>query len=459
MPRIGPPNSGAFATVSFPMSLQPSRSPAGGLQIAPFKFDVTPPLGHSCCGGFIKSAEVIDDALEAVGVVLLGAGQPIVLCVVDWTGILNEAHAVWRTALAEAAGTTPDRVALHCVHQHNAPFVCFEAGRMVAAQGDLPPVVDLDFFRRCVEQARAAVAQALLRPRAVTHVGWGQGKVEGVASNRRVYRDANGQIIAMRGSACRDPKMIELPEGLIDPFCKTVAFFDQDRKVASLHYYTTHPMSYYADGRVSSDFAGLARKQRQQEEPDCLHLYFTGCAGNIAAGKYNDGSAPRRPILTKRIHDGMVASEAGLTRVPIGSPEWKTTTVLPRPRESLNAAALAQMVATKTCSALDRNRAAFWLAWLHRLEQRVPLTLSALHLGPVKLLHLPGEPFIEFQLRAQAMQPQDFVCTAAYGDGGPWYIPVKEEWAGGGYEVSAALCDPSFDDQLTAAMQELLASH
>ncbi|MCX7269951.1 MAG: hypothetical protein NT095_05555, partial [Burkholderiales bacterium] len=73
----------------------------------------------------------------AIGVVLLGAGKPIVLCAVDWTGILNEAHVAWRTAIAEAAGTTPDRVAVHCVHQHNAPFACLEAAKLVAAQTDL----------------------------------------------------------------------------------------------------------------------------------------------------------------------------------------------------------------------------------------------------------------------------------------------------------------------------------
>ena len=277
------------------MSQHSSSSPAGGLRIAPFRFEVTPPLGHACCGGFVKSVEVIDDALEAVGVVLLGAGRPIVLCVVDWTGILNEAHATWQAALAAAAGTTPDRVALHCVHQHNAPFACFEAERLVSAHADLPHVLDLAFFQRCVERSRVAIAQSMQRTQAVTHVGWGQARVEQVASNRRVYRDASGQVLAMRGSGCKDPRLIELPEGLIDPFCKTVVFLDGTRKVAALHYYTTHPMSYYGDGRVSSDFAGLARKQRQRDEPDCLHLYFTGCAGNIAAGKYNDASAALRP--------------------------------------------------------------------------------------------------------------------------------------------------------------------
>ncbi len=49
-----------------------------------------------------------------------------------------------------------------------------------------------------------------------------------------------------------------------------------------------------------------------------------------------------------------------------------------------------------------------------------------------------------------------FVATAAYGDGGPWYIPVKEEYPNGGYEVSVAFSDPSIDDVLTEGMRALL---
>lgn len=97
------------------------------LQLASFRFDVTPPLGHSLCGGWIKPVVGVDDPLEAVGIVLLGSGKPVVLCAVDWTGLANEAHVQWREALAEAAGTTADRVAVQCVHQHNAPFACLEA--------------------------------------------------------------------------------------------------------------------------------------------------------------------------------------------------------------------------------------------------------------------------------------------------------------------------------------------
>src|SRR5436309_10700582 len=37
------------------------------LHLAPFRFDVTPPMGHSLCGGWIKPAEAVDDPLFALG--------------------------------------------------------------------------------------------------------------------------------------------------------------------------------------------------------------------------------------------------------------------------------------------------------------------------------------------------------------------------------------------------------
>lgn len=431
---------------------------ATDLRIATFKFDVTPPIGHSCCGGWIKPIEVIDDALEAIGIVLLGSGAPIVLCAVDWTGLLNDAHLQWRSALAEAAGTTVDRVAVQCVHQHNAPMACLEAERLVAAEGDLPHILQTDFFKRCLDAGREAVGKAINRSRPISHIGSGQAKVVGVASNRRVKRDHDGKVLAMRGSSCKDPALIDMDEGLIDPYCKTVAFFDGDSKVASLHYYATHPMSYYADGRCTSDFAGLARKQRQQDEPDCQHIYFTGCAGNVAAGKYNDGSPAARIALTKRLYDGIVASEAQLRRTELKGRQlqWKTADLLPPPRSSFVAQSLAEQISNKSDTVVNRNRASYILSWLKRCERRVPIGLSSLHLADVKLLHLPAEMFVEYQLKAQRLQPDHCVCTAAYGDGGPWYIPVKEEYSKGGYEVSVAFCDPEIDELISNGIQELL---
>ena len=441
-----------------PLLADAANSSTSSLAIAPFQFDVTPPKGHSCCGGWIKPVIDVTDPLEAIGFVLLGAGKPIVVCAVDWTGLLNEAHLNWRKALAEAAGTTPDRVAVQCVHQHNAPFACLEAERIVLAEGDLPHIVELDFYNRCLDRGRKAVEQALKQARPVSHVATGQSRVEKVASNRRVLRNAEGRIVKMRGSSCRDPELIALPEGTIDPFLKTVAFYDGKHRVVALHYYATHPMSYYADGLVTSDFAGLARKQRQQDAPECRHIYFTGCAGNISAGKYNDGSKGRRPVLTRRVYEGIVGSEKDLDPQPIGSVQWKTVDLLPPARSTMSAEALAAQIGNSNNSVVNRNRPSYRLAWLRRLEQKQPIVLSSLAVDDVSLLHLPSECFVQYQLRAQEIGQGRFVATAAYGDGGPWYIPVKEEYPAGGYEVSVAFCEPEVDGLLTAGIRQLLAT-
>jgi hypothetical protein len=446
----------AVLSLAYPEQFGEAASvPPGALKIAPFRFDVTPPMGHSCCGGWIKPIEAVDDTQEAIGYVLLGAGAPIVICAVDWTGILNQAHLDWRTAMAEAAGTTPERVAVHCVHQHNAPFACLDAEAIVAAQGDLPHIVDVAFFKDCLDRGRKAIAEALLKAVPVTHAGHGQAKVMEVASNRRVYTDETGRILGMRGSSCTDPKLRDMPEGLIDPFLKTVTFYNGDTKIVSCHYYATHPMSYYGDGRVTSDFTGLARKQRQQEEPETTHIYFTGCAGNISAGKYNDGSKAMRPILTKRIYDGIVASEQEIQKQPVTAAEWRTREILPTPRSNLNAKQLEEMIGNKANPVVGRNRPAYELAWLQRVEKKMPIVLSSLRINDITLLHLPSESFIEYQLRAQENAPDRFVATAAYGDGGPWYLPTKEAYPNGGYEVSVAFCEPSVDDLLSSGIREL----
>ena len=54
------------------------------------------------------------------------------------------------------------------------------------------------------------------------------------------------------------------------------------------------------------------------------------------------------------------------------------------------------------------------------------------------------------------LQPDRFVATAAYGDGGPWYIPVKEAYPQGGYEVSVANCAEDVDAQMSEGMQKIL---
>ncbi|MEP0343470.1 MAG: hypothetical protein ABJE27_01760, partial [Rhodopirellula bahusiensis] len=99
------------------------------IRLAKFDVDATPPVGSMMAYDRVKRVEEM--TLRARGIVLLGAGQPIVLCAVDWIGIGNEGHDQFRSRLAKAAGTIPERVAVHTLHQHDAPRCDFSAEQLV----------------------------------------------------------------------------------------------------------------------------------------------------------------------------------------------------------------------------------------------------------------------------------------------------------------------------------------
>ena len=80
-----------------------------------------------------------------------------------------------------------------------------------------------------------------------------------------------------------------------------------------------------------------------------------------------------------------------------------------------------------------------------------------LAIGPVRLLHLPGECAIEFQLFAQQLVPDAFVAVAAYGDLGPGYICTEKSFSEGGYEPSASRGGPQSERVLKEAIRQLLA--
>ena len=97
-----------------------SAKPAG-LRLATFDIDATPPVGSFMA--YDPVTNKWDLGLRARGIVLLGAGEPIVLCALDWIGIANESHDAFRAALARAAGTVPGRV---------SPCHCFRASQRSA---------------------------------------------------------------------------------------------------------------------------------------------------------------------------------------------------------------------------------------------------------------------------------------------------------------------------------------
>jgi len=89
-------------------------------EVAAFSVDVTPPLGEPLLAGLYEPARKIDDPLYAKGLVLVGPDKPIVIVAVDFCEIRTTSYQRWRNVIAGAVNSTPDRVLVTSLHQHEA---------------------------------------------------------------------------------------------------------------------------------------------------------------------------------------------------------------------------------------------------------------------------------------------------------------------------------------------------
>jgi hypothetical protein len=82
---------------------------------------------------------------------------------------------------------------------------------------------------------------------------------------------------------------------------------------------------------------------------------------------------------------------------------------------------------------------------------------SCLHIARDRILFLPGEMFIEYQLAAKKMFPGKNMLVAGYGNYEPGYVGTKKAYAQGGYETSAASqVGPGAEEIIMKAMRALL---
>lgn len=436
----------------FPVYSQESKSSELGL--ATFDVDATPPVGSYLAYG--RVINTWDMGLRARGIVLLGSGKPIVLCSIDWIGVSNESQDEFKRVMAEAAGTIPERVAVHTVHQHDAPICDFSAEKYLKEAGLDPLSFESTFTRKVMLQIGEAIEASLKKAKPFDQIGLGEAPVYMVASNRRI-KGPDGKIRATRYTTCKDSALRAEPEGLIDPMVSLVSFWYKDQPLAVLSYYAVHPQSYYQTGFPNPDFPGIARFYRQLELPDALHVHFNGAGGNLGAGKYNDGSHENRGILARRLADGMKRAwdSTKLEDIEPDDISWSVEQVaLPPAQEAKN---LEAELKTKANDPVFVSNNISKAIWLKRCSDGKKTDINCLSLGSARILLLPGELFVEYQLAAKAERPDLFVAMAAYGEYGPGYICTDIAYQEGGYEAGdASGVSPGSEKVILAAIKNLL---
>jgi hypothetical protein len=426
-----------------------------GLRLATFDVDATPPMDSRLLPYNLNTMiNTWDMGLRAKGIVLLGAGQPIVLCSIDWATIGNESQDEFKNALAKAAATIPERVAVHTVQQHDALWCDFSIEKILIKADINPMYFESSFPREVIRRLETGVRNSLDNSQPITHIGLGEAQVYQVASNRRIL-GADGHVRAGRMSSCKDSTLRAEPEGVIDPIVSLVSFWNAGKPLAVLSYYATHPQSYYATGVCNPDFVGIARFFRQLAVPDALHVHFSGAAGNIAAGKYNDGKHENRLILAERLADGMKRAWEASKREPITADEvsWKVIPVALPPTKHQENLQRGQQITP----GMEIECIAARLAFQERCKVGKRIDLACLTLGRARILHTPGEMFIEYQLAAKAERKDLFVTMANLGDDGPGYIATAIAYKQGGYEAGSwSFVSPEAEEVLMTAIRKLL---
>jgi hypothetical protein len=429
------------------VAAEPEAAP---LRLATFQAEATLPLGQLL---YLEPLKTVEHPLLAKGVVLEDGSRRYVLCAVDWCTMGTVTRRTFREKIAAAAETDVSRVMVQCVHQHTAPPFDVSVEALIKDPADLPKRRDLTFLDQVTDRLAAAVREAAERLEPFDRVGTGEAKVERVAAIRRVFTE-DGKLLT-RWSSCTDPALRAMPEGPIDPMLKTITLARGNKPLVRLHYYAVHPQSYYRDGRASYDYPGIAR-QRLEEKEGVFQIYFTGCAGDVTAGKYNDGTPNARAELADRLFAGMQASVAATRWSPVSEIEWRAVPVLLDPRTD-GGHDPAKNRTTMNDARSDpevRRQAAGRLLQFERLGG--PMELASIELGPATIVHLPGEPMVEFQKYAQRIAPQKFVAVAGYGLGTPGYICTEAAFEEGGYEPGASAVVPESEKRMKTAIRQML---
>ena len=415
---------------------------AAQLRVSAFRADATPALGEPLI--WVTPAERVADPLWAKGILLEDRGNRYVVCAIDWCGIGGSTHRMLREKIAAAAGTDVSRVGLHSVHQHTAPYIDGD-GYEILRKLPKPPLLMSDgYLAELTQKLTQAVRQAAARLEPFDTVGVSETRVEQVASARRM-RGGDGKIATRYSTSGKDPAMAAMPEGPIDSHLRTVTLSNGSKPLVRLHYYASHPQTFCCEGTVSGDFVSAAR-EAVEKETGVPQIYFTGGAGDVTVGKYNDGSVRAREELAARFTRALKEANGTPKSSKAARVVWRIEPLrLPRRKDAVKPAAGA--------SGQELYRWAIAAAFAERTE---PLEAVLLEVGAARVLHLPGEPMLEFQSYASGLRPKEFVALAGYGDISPGYLCTDKAYTDGGYEPSASNAAPGTEASVKLAIRKLL---
>lgn len=374
--------------------------------------DITPPPGLFMAGFTARTepATAAHDRLTARALVV----EKTAFVTVDVIGI----DAALSKRARERCALPDDAITIAATHTHGGP---------ASMPGRLLSKADPAF----IEHLETSIVQA----------------INGAASNQQPCRMYGGTGIEPQFARNR-----RQPKGPVDCGVPVLRFENMDgQPIAILVSYACHPVVLGPDNLSwTGDYPHFLRKELEATNPGATAIFATGCAGDVntghsAASSLTKEARPERSFsMAKTIGVGVAQSvaNANLSELSggVGCAESYGYLTFEQ-REVRSSAALAEEWGAKADG--PQLIHAIWARWAETIMGKgiAPrkARCTALDWCGAKIITMPGEIFAKTALdMRQNLKPEAPLLLLAYGDDNPGYIPPRDDYARGGYEIEEA---------------------
>jgi len=414
--------------------------------------NINPPMGIPIRGYFIKRlADGILDDLEAVALALkLGDVTTLMICI-DNAGIKQEINLEFRKSVSKATGVPVENIILSATHTHTGPGL------------DNPDGLELvDEYVALVDKKITAAAVNAIADLKDAKMGYGRGTAPNVAFCRR-YLMKDGSIKTNPG--VNNPDIVRP----IREAYETVSVLRFDREDADTIVFVNfanHP-DVIGGCKISADWPGLLRRTVEKVLDNTKCIFFNGMQGDInhvnvfpKPGDFNgmfvdfddvsrgyDHARYIARVVTGGVLQAFdkvnyvevdkLASVQKVINVPSNRPDPKDIPEAHR----INDLHLAGRDDELPYEGMMLTTIVAEAARMVRLENgpdAFDMTLSAIAIGPVAIVGVPGEPFTGIGVGLRDTEGFDMIIPCCITNGYEGYFPMKDSYDEGGYEARSS---------------------
>ena len=430
---------------------------ASDFRVGAAKVDITPKDGTPL-GGFYRfrgSAGVLDP-LYAKTIVVEKDGVHAVMVVLDLSGTVRPVVAAARKAIQEQCGIEGDHVMISGTHTHSGPQQPRGSLMDDITKVNSPP--GLAYINALPALIAQSVKEAKAKLVPVT-ASAAVGKAEGISFNRRILREGQQQAIWQPQKLT--PK--DRPAGPVDPEVGVLLFEAAGKPVASFLNFAMHPTSVGGGVKISADYPGVFTKLvSERHNADMISVFASGCCGNINHGDYITGKRRTTLELGTALADATDAAWPTLQQLKTFQPRIRSQQVTLKRRtyteeQIAKAKDMAANMFTKEFGTVPMAETVCILETIAKQNEPLLAEVQVIAFShELAIVSLPGEIFVELGLALKKASPFKHTLIAELANGSIGYVPNREAYPLGNYEIVSARGEAGSGEKLVEVALKLL---